>query len=118
MGAVGVGPGGEQAAKVDQRIADRRQFPVDDRQQRRAVMGKEEVADVEVAVDDGGPEVPRKMGVQPGGEAFGGGKIPAYVPARILIVAVELAQPARCLPTSEAGRVGNECVSKCRSGWL
>src|SRR4029079_1266035 len=62
---VGARPAGQQVAEVEQWVADRRQLPVDDGGHARFGRVDQHVGEVEVAVDDAGPQVGRAVGLQP-----------------------------------------------------
>ena len=92
----GLGPQTEQPAEVDERIADRRLLPVDDRDELdRQVRREHHVVELVVAVDDAG----RLRGWNVRGEP-----LPRRVDIRerTRLVALELAEPARNLPLEVA----------------
>ena len=65
---IAIWPGRQNPAEIEQRIADRRQFPIDKRGKLRPVMPVHDVGEVIVAVHDPGTERARTMAFQPGGD--------------------------------------------------
>jgi hypothetical protein len=96
---VGLGrrPGGEQAAEIEQRIADRAQLPVHDRREARRVVAEHHVREMVVAVQDARREAARPLRLEPLRHPLDAGDLGSR-PALELAVALELRAPARRLP--------------------
>ena len=90
---LGIGPGDYQPSKVEQRITDGRQLPIDYGGQFRAVVAKHDVGKVKVTMLDTGLELRRVMLAQPVGQPGKSRQTARARPAGVAFDAVQLRQP-------------------------
>ncbi|MNO84066.1 hypothetical protein D3C76_753960 [compost metagenome] len=90
---IGTGPGDHQPGQVEQRVADGRQFPIDDCRQLPTAGLEHHVGEVKVTVLDAGLKLLRAMLVQPVGQAFEARQTTRTRPTRVVFDAVQLSQP-------------------------